>query len=126
MRQIPLEEAVLSWLQNQLLTPELTPLFVGEFKRETARLKKQAVTTVDTSAAQLKEVTQQIDNIIDAIAAGIASATLTARLSELEARRDQLAARSKVVTAPKVSAEILPTRRSFASSRRRWRTCKPR
>jgi site-specific DNA recombinase len=85
-----LEEAVLLGLQERLLTPELTRAFVGEYTREINRLRAEATANHDGTKNRLVALNRQIDNIVDAVAAGQASPALLGRLKKLELQKTEL------------------------------------
>ena len=85
-----LEEAVLLGLQERLLTPELTKAFVREYTREINRLRAEATANHDGTKNRLVALNRQIDNIVDAVAAGQASPALLGRLNKLELKKSEL------------------------------------
>jgi hypothetical protein len=85
-----LEEAVLSGLQERLLTPELTKAFVQEYTREINRLRAESTAHHDETKNRLATLNRQIDNIVDAVAAGRASPALLGRLEKLELEKIEL------------------------------------
>ncbi len=87
MRLDRLEEAVLLGLQERLLTPELTKAFVQEYTREINRLRAESTANHDGMKNRLVTLNRQIDNIVDAVAAGQASPALLGRLENLELKK---------------------------------------
>ena len=85
-----LEEAVLLGLQERLLTPELTKAFIREYTREINRLRAESAANHDGAKNRLVTVNRQIDNIVDAVAAGQASPALLGRLEKLELEKKEL------------------------------------
>ncbi len=90
MRLDRLEEAVLLGLQERLLTPELTKAFVQEYTREINRLRAESTANHDGAKIRLVTLTRQIENIVDAVAAGQASPALLGRLEKLELKKRDL------------------------------------
>ena len=85
-----LEEAVLSGLQERLLTPELTKAFVQEYTREINRLRAESTAHHDETKNRLVTLNRQIENIVDAVAVGQASPALLGRLEKLELEKIEL------------------------------------
>ena len=85
-----LEEAVLLGLQERLLTPELTRVFVQEYTREINRLRDEATANYNATENRLVILSRQINNIVDAVAAGEASPALLDRLTHLEQEKKNL------------------------------------
>ena len=79
-----LEDAVLSGLQERLVTPQLTKTFVEEYTREINRLRAQATAKHDLTGKRLTAVCCQINNIVTAVADGQVRPALLDRLDELE------------------------------------------
>ena len=84
-----LEEAVLLGLQERLLTPELTEVFVQEYTREINRLRDEATANHDATENRLVTLSRQINNIVDAVVAGKASPALLGRLKKLELEKKE-------------------------------------
>jgi site-specific DNA recombinase len=85
-----LEEAVLLGLQERLLTPELTKAFVQEYTREINRLRAETTANHDGTKNRLITLNRQIDNIVDAVAAGKTRPALLDRLEQLELEKKKL------------------------------------
>ena len=94
-----LEEAVLRWLQDRLLTPELTKESVREYTVEINRLKAEATAHQQGARNKLRNLSVSIDNIVDAIAVGKTSTALLKRLDQLEGEKELLK-HSMAVSAP--------------------------
>ena len=106
VRQAPLEDLVLSTLQDRLLTPEHAELFVAEFRRETQRLSETADNRVAGAQERLAQVNGQIETLARNMLMSEASPTLHRMLAELEAEKLTLEAAQPTV--PRPTADILP------------------
>ena len=73
-----------------MLTPELTKTFVHEYTREINRLRAECSANHEGTKTQLVTLNRQIDNIVDAVAAGQASPALLGRLKKLELEKNKL------------------------------------
>lgn len=87
-----LEAHVLDVLGRQLMPPELVSAFITAFTAKWNRLAAEAAGSTATLRRDLQKVERKIANLVDAIAEGVRSADLKARLAELEARRTTLEA----------------------------------
>jgi site-specific DNA recombinase len=85
-----LEEAVLRGIQDHLLSPELTDVFVREYTAEINRLRNEASTVQAASKNKLSTLERQIANLVEAVATGRSSPALLDRLSILEHQKDEL------------------------------------
>jgi hypothetical protein len=101
--QPELEEAILSSLQADLLTPELTQTFITACVEETATLTKAQVADTGALGARIASTQTAITNIVDAIASGRASAALTTRLASLEDTLAQLTAQAAAPEQPTIA-----------------------
>ena len=93
------EEAGLRGLQDRLLAPELTKEFAREYTIEINRLKVEATAHQQGSRNKLRNLSESIDNIVDAIAVGKTSKALLKRLNQLEGEKELLK-HSMAVSAP--------------------------
>ncbi len=87
IRRDVLEESVLSGIKSRLMHPDLVKEFITEYHRELNRLAMTRKTDVHVQTRELAKVEQEIREIIDAIKAGIRSATMAAEIETLERRR---------------------------------------
>ncbi len=87
-----LEEAVLQGLQENLVTPELTEVFVREYTREINRLRAEASAIHTQSRQRLDDINRRVANIVDAIAAGRSGTALLDKLEALESEKAELEA----------------------------------
>ena len=85
-----LEDAVLYGLQDRLLTPELTDVFVREYTSEVNRIRAEAASSHVEADRRRASLQTQIENIVDAVADGRASPALLDRLEKHEAALDQI------------------------------------
>ena len=88
-----LEEAVLRGLQENLVTPELTEVFVREYTREVNRLRAEASAIHSQSRQRLDDINGRVANIVEAIAAGRSGTALLDKLEALETEKAELDAR---------------------------------
>jgi site-specific DNA recombinase len=92
LRRSRLEAQVLAALSRQLMEPALVEEFIGAFNREWARLNAEAAAQVDNQRREAATLSRKIDHLVDAVSNGDRSPSLRARLAELEAHRDRIAA----------------------------------
>ena len=87
-----LEETVLRGLQENLVTPELTEVFVREYTKEINRLRAEESAIHTQSRQRLDDINKQVANIVDAIAAGRSGTALLDKLEALESEKAELEA----------------------------------
>ena len=85
-----LENAVLFGLQERLLTPELTEVFVREYTKELNRIRAEASSSRVETDRRRGSLETQIKNIVEAVASGRTSSALLDRLEKLEEELDCL------------------------------------
>jgi site-specific DNA recombinase len=85
-----LEDAVLLGLQDRLLPPELTKVFVREYTDEVNRIRSEATASRTAANKRRAELEKQIEHIVDTVAAGRASPALLDRLEMREAELDRV------------------------------------
>jgi site-specific DNA recombinase len=90
VRVSAVEEAALTALQSELLTPELAQVFVKEFTREVARLVSTRDEREQSIRTRLAELDIEIDNLSRNLLAGVVSKMLASMLAEREVERDAL------------------------------------
>lgn len=90
VRRGPLEAFVLKGLQERLMAPELVEEFIREFHAELNRAAAGQAAQHAASARKLQAVDRQIDALVTAIANGMNSPSVAARLTALEAERAKL------------------------------------
>ena len=85
-----LEEAVLRGLQENLVTPELTEVFVSEYTREVNRVRAEASANHIQSRHRLDDISKRVANIVDAIEAGRSGTALLDKLEALELEKAEM------------------------------------
>ena len=101
VRRPKLEAQVLDVLGSRLMRPDLLAAFCTEFIAEWNRMSAEASAGIDVRRRELKVVERKIENILEAVADGLKASGIQHKLSELEARRDELrAASAQGSTAP--------------------------
>ncbi|MBD8552809.1 MULTISPECIES: recombinase family protein [unclassified Sphingomonas] len=108
VRKGPLETATLATLQEHLLTDEHVRVFIEEFERELQRLTRQDTGRHDAAQQRLQQVTTELDNLYQNLLAGIASPALRAMITEREAEKLRLKARTGAGNDSKPTAILLP------------------
>lgn len=86
------EERILNGLKNKLMDPEMLKEFVAEYQREWNRLHSEGTSARSSIERELKQLSGQIDKIVEAITAGMFHASMTTKMDELEARKAGLTA----------------------------------
>lgn len=99
IRRPRLEAQVLEVLGSRLMRADLVAAFCTEFIAEWNRLSAEASSGIEVRRRELKVIERKIENILEAIADGIRAGGIQQKLSELEARRDELRAVSAEATA---------------------------
>ncbi|MEO3476018.1 recombinase family protein, partial [Roseomonas sp. CAU 1739] len=101
VRRPKLEAQVLEVLGNRLMRPDLVAAFCTEFIAEWNRMAAEASSGIDVRRRELKVIERKIENILEAIADGLKASGIQQKLSELEARRNELhEASAEASTAP--------------------------
>ena len=77
-------------LQDWLLTPELTDVFVREYTEEVNRIRAKASASHAEANRRRTSLETQIGNLVDSVAAGRESPALLDRLEQREAELDQI------------------------------------
>jgi DNA invertase Pin-like site-specific DNA recombinase len=90
IRRDVLEESVLAGLKSRLMQPDLVKEFVAEYHRELNRLAAGRDDERKRFAHDLAKAEREIKEIIEAIKAGIRTASMAAELEALEARKIEL------------------------------------
>ena len=106
-----LEDAVLHGLQDRLLTPELTDVFVREYTDEVNRVRAEANASHDEANRRRTSLHAQIDNLVDSVAAGRASPALLDRLEEHEAELGRI--KAELAASPPDPVRIHPNIANF-------------
>ena len=79
-----LENAVLGAVQSQMMTPELTKVFIAEYSSALSGLRKEAVSSKTEQLQKKEKLKVAINNIVDVVASGHASAALLTKLTAFE------------------------------------------
>lgn len=82
--QEKLEEKIVSILTEELLDKNTMQNLVDEVTRQYKVLQSEATEDLSVLENRLKEIQSQMDNIVDAVAKGLANDTLLKRLDKLE------------------------------------------
>ncbi|MDR6790276.1 hypothetical protein J2Y58_003656 [Sphingomonas sp. BE138] len=90
-----MEHASLAVLQHHLLTEEHAPLFVMEFERETRRLVAEEGRQDNATAARLRQLTTELENLYQNLLIGVASPALQTMIAVREAEKAQLTRRAR-------------------------------
>ena len=85
-----LEELILDGLRDRLMAPELVETFIAEFHAEVNRLNRDREHAHGAKRRELDEVSRKLDGLIEAIAEGLRSPGLQAKLDELERRKQSI------------------------------------
>ncbi len=88
IRRGVLESYVLDALQQQLMAPEIVEEFVREFHAELNRARSERGEERAAAARKLDQIDRQIDALVSAIAEGIKSTSVAAKLATLEVERE--------------------------------------
>jgi site-specific DNA recombinase len=92
IRRPILENIVIEALQHNLMAPDLVKEFVSAANAEINRSRAEETACRDQLAAKRAAVERQLDALIEAIANGLRSGSLQAKLDKLEAERADLSA----------------------------------
>jgi len=85
-----LEARVLTGLRDRLMTPQIAAEAMRAYVQETNRLNREHRTSADTTRRELADTEKAIKEIVHVIEQGQYQRALSARLTELEARQDEL------------------------------------
>ncbi|MBR0662239.1 recombinase family protein [Roseomonas oryzicola] len=106
VRRSTLEARVLDALGRRLMRPDLVEAFCKAFIAEWNRLSAEASSGAEMRRRELQAVERKIENLVEAISDGLKAAGVQKKLSDLEARRDELAA--ALSTGPASPPALLP------------------
>jgi hypothetical protein len=87
IRRQTLEAVVVDALKNNLMHPDVVGAFVGEFHPEVDRQRHALERHAGVKRRPLEDVRRKLDGLITAIADGLRSPGMQAKLDELEQRR---------------------------------------
>jgi site-specific DNA recombinase len=90
VKRARIEGAVLETLKTNLMQPHLVEAFIREFHAEINRVEKQRTTQLQAKAGDIEKITRQLDGLYDAIADGLRTQGLKAKLESLEQRKIDL------------------------------------
>ncbi len=85
-----IEAVVIEALRTRLMQPEACTEFSVAFKEECARAEKETSGADASRHRELEKVRHKLDELVEAIAAGLRSTTLQTKLTQLEARQAEL------------------------------------
>jgi len=92
IRRHDLEGVILDGLRHRLMQPDLVKEFIAEFHRELNRAARERDSCLDGKRRELAAVKRRLDGLIDAIADGLRTPGLKAKLEGLESRQALLEA----------------------------------
>jgi site-specific DNA recombinase len=92
IRVAELERRVLEGIERRLLAPEAIAEFLREYQAEQRRLRTEASRHRREADQRASALDRQINNIVDAIAEGVATSAMKAKLIELESEKETLSA----------------------------------
>ncbi|OOY02726.1 recombinase family protein [Thioclava sp. F28-4] len=100
IRREEIEARVLEGLKAHLLHPDLIAEFVAEFQQEMRKEQRSAEHARKTSEQRLAQIDGEIENLVNAIMAGMFHASMKERLDELEAEQRALQDRLSTMPTP--------------------------
>ena len=92
IRRSVLEELIVNALKRNLMAPELVKVFITEYHAELNRLNREQEQAITNKSKSLGMVARKIDGLYDAIADGLRTAGLKAKLEQLEYEKAALEA----------------------------------
>lgn len=101
-----LEGVILTTLKHHLMTPDLVKQFTKAFHEEINRQGKSKLDSLGRKKRELTEVKRKLDGLIDAIAGGLRSEGLQAKLQDLEGQKAALEA--EISEAPPTAPTLHP------------------
>ena len=110
-----LEALILEGLKQRLMAPDLVEVFVKEATAEFNRLAAERNQSQHAAEKRLIKVEEQLASLVDAIATGLRSPTLQAKLDALEAEKAHLMRQAAEAPAPTV--RLLPNLASLYRER---------
>ncbi|SDG13340.1 hypothetical protein SAMN04244550_03477, partial [Rhodobacter capsulatus] len=97
-----IEGRVLHALEHHLMDDEAVRVFCEEYTAERNRLAKAANAGREAREKELREVTGNLDKLVDALLAGVPAARVKDRMEKLEAQKMELEALLAASPAPSV------------------------
>ncbi|WP_309083333.1 recombinase family protein [Chelativorans sp.] len=108
IRVAELERRVFDGIQKRLLAPDAIGRFLAEYHSEQKRLNALNRQRRAEAEKRLAGIDRQIANIIDAIAEGVATASMKSRLLELEREKEAMTKELEAITAAANVVELHP------------------
>jgi site-specific DNA recombinase len=93
IRVAELERRVLDGIERRLLSPDTIAEFLREYQAEQKRLRSEACRQRREVEKRVSALDRQIINIVDAIAEGVATVAMKAKLIALEGEKETLSAK---------------------------------
>ena len=90
LRRQRIEAVVVEALRTRLMQPEACAEFSAAFADECARAEREALVSDASQQRELEKVRHKLDELVEAIASGLRSTTVQAKLAQLEAREVDL------------------------------------
>ena len=90
IRRSALETLILDGLRHRLMHPDLVETFIAEFHAEANRLSRNREAEITAQRKELEQVNRKLDALVEAIADGLRSDGLQAKLDDLEHRKKRL------------------------------------
>ena len=100
IRRSALESFILDGLRHRLMQPELVEAFIAEFHAEVNRIARNRDAEIAAHRKELAQVTRKLDTLVEAIADGLRSDGLQAKLDALESRKKALERRADRQSGP--------------------------
>jgi hypothetical protein len=101
-----LENLILDALKRHLMAPDLVKAFIAEFHAEANRLNRERENGLVLKRRALEDASRKLDGLLDAIADGLRTPGLKAKLEELEHRKAALEA--DLTSAPPPAPRLHP------------------
>lgn len=101
-----LEARVLNILAGQMMDPALAALFAEEFALEWNRLAAEVDREKGRLRRELSDVEKRLGHVVEAIASGLRSPSVQAKLAELEAEKTRL--EGQLAEAPPSTVRLMP------------------
>ena len=115
IKRTTLEDVVLDGLKHQLMEPELCKVFAEEYVRELTRLHAQNRDSQASVSTEIEKINRDLENLIDAICAGIPADRIKDRMVALEERKAELVAKREA--SPDANVVIHPNMGRFYRER---------
>ena len=106
VKKAPLEEAVLTALQSELLTADMAQLFAEEFNKEIERRTRGDDSSAVLAKRRLVELDREIDALSQNLLAGVVGPTITKMLTDRESEKSRIEAQLAEAARPKGAAVL--------------------